>query len=160
MLKSFELAPGGIIGVEFSPDGKWLLTGGSNHRLWRVGNWVPGPVFGDAGGGAFSPDSSYVALDTTHGAIRLVDVNSGVEFARLEDPRQRRAYWITFSPDGTKLLTISGEYNALQVWDLRAIREELTKFGLDWKRPAFPPADDTDAKAALRLSVDLGNLAP
>jgi WD40 repeat protein len=160
LLKSFELAPGQPILVEFSPDMKWLLTGGSNHQLWRVETWEPGPALGSADCGVFSPDSSYVALGAKDGALRLVDVSSGREFARLEDPKQRRTALITFHPDGTKLLTTSGEYDAIHVWDLRAIRQELAKLGLDWNRLAFPPQNDSPGPAALRLTVDLGELAP
>jgi outer membrane protein assembly factor BamB len=160
LLKSFEFAAQVPVHVHFSPDKKWLLTGGSNHRLWRVDTWEPGPELGDGECAAISPDSSYVAMETGKGAVRLVDIKSGREFARLEDPKQEHAHLLTIHPDGTKLLTTSMEYKAIHVWDLRAIRAELVKFGLDWKRPAFPPPKDSPGPATLRVTVDLGELAP
>jgi serine/threonine protein kinase/WD40 repeat protein len=145
-----------------SPDQKWLFLAGRN-QLWKVATWEPGPVLsidGWTGVGAFSPDSRYLAVETGQGAVSFVHAATGREFARLEDPKQERTHWITFSSDGTKLLTTSGEYNGIHVWDLRAIRQELVKLGLDWDQPAFSPAGDLAGAASLRLTVDLGNLAP
>jgi WD40 repeat protein len=145
--------------VAFSPDQKWLFVGGPN-RLWKVDTWEAGPVVGTPKWGiAFSPDSGYFAEETGQGAVRLRQVATGREFARLEDPRQHRANGITFSPDGTKLLTTSWEGDAIHVWDLRALRQELAQFRLDWDGPAFEPAREQPAAAPLKLTVDLGDLA-
>jgi WD40 repeat protein len=155
-LKTFE---GALGTVAFSPDQKWLFVGGRN-QLFKVDTWEAGPVVGTARWGvAFSPDSGTFAEETGQGAIRLRQVATGREYARLEDPRQHRVNGITFSPDGTKLLTTSGEDNAIHVWDLRALRQELAKFRLDWDEPAFEPAREQPGAAPLKLTVDLGDLA-
>jgi serine/threonine protein kinase/WD40 repeat protein len=146
--------------VAFSPDQRWLLTGGRPARLWKVDTWQAGPALGDGlHSVAFSADSRYAALESGEGAVRLVDVNTGREFARLEDPNQERAGGITFSPDGTRLVLASLEFKAIHVWDLRAIRQELSRLQLDWDQPAFAPAKD-QAGAGPRLTFDLGALAP
>jgi hypothetical protein len=54
----------------------------------------------------------------------------------------------------------SREYHAIHVWSLRAIRKELVKLGPDRDQPAFARAKDVPAAASLRLTVDLGVLAP
>jgi WD40 repeat protein len=148
--------------VAFSPDQRWLLTGGWPARLWKVDTWQAGPALGGNGGNAVasSPDSRYAALESGEGAVRLVDVNTGREFARLEDPNQERTGEITFSPDGTQLLLTSLEFKAIHVWDLRAIRQELSRLDLDWDQPAFAPAKDQAGADPLRVTVDLGVLAP
>jgi hypothetical protein len=64
-----------------------------------------------------------------------VEPNTGRELARLEDPDQIDGY-AEFSPDGLRLV-IAAE-DGLRVWDLRRIRAELVKLGLDWDAPPYP----------------------
>src|SRR5262249_58307272 len=123
--------------VAFSPDGKWLGTSGGGLRLWAVDGWRPGPVIG-GDHFAFSPDpdGSLLAVETGIGEVRLVDPESGREYARLEDPNQDRS-GISFSSDGTRLVTTcTNDSNVVHVWDLRAIRAELAKLDLDWSLPS------------------------
>jgi serine/threonine protein kinase/WD40 repeat protein len=157
VLKSFDTTSEH---VAFSPDQPWLLIGGRPARLWNVDTWRAGPTLGEGYAAAFSPDSRYAALESGEGAVRLVDVNTGHVFARLEDPNQERARAITFSPDGTRLLLTSLESKAIHVWDLRAIRQELSRLELDWDQPAFAPVKDLPAPGPLHVTVDLGSLAP
>ena len=123
--------------VVFSPDGKRLLTcAGITHqiRVWQVGSWTEVPMTEPLQGvsPAFSPDGKLLIVETGAGVARLLDPESGKEFARLEDPSQDRADHFTFSPDGTKLVTASGDGACLHVWDLRALRRQLADMGLDW----------------------------
>src|SRR5262249_27207526 len=37
-----DIPTGRTCHVTFSPDGKWLLTGGGEARSWEVGTWRPG----------------------------------------------------------------------------------------------------------------------
>ena len=114
------------------------------------------------GGGAafaFSPDSKLLAVETGHGAVRLVDPDTGREYARLENPNQDRAGFLSFSPDGTQLVTTKGDSQSIHVWDLRAIREQLVKMGLDWDLPPYPPAPKVDETQPLRIQVELGEPA-
>jgi len=141
--------------VNVSPNGKWLGTVLGGFRLWVVGSWREGPKIGGDGEGAdFSPDSKLLAVETGRGVVRLVNPETGQEYARLEDPNQDRAGRITFSPDGTQLVVASGDHHSIHVWDLRAIRTQLATMGLDWDLPPYPPAPLDRAKLVpIKLEV-------
>jgi WD40 repeat protein len=127
----------------FSPDGRWLATSTWQEcRVWSVGAWKEGRRF--AGQlHAFSPDGALAAVSTKDGAVTLVDVEGGREYARLEDPNQDRgpAY---FSPDGAIIVTVCDATASIHVWDLRLIRRELAGRGLDWELPPYPPTAPVD----------------
>ena len=81
---------------------------------------------------AFSPNGKLVVLETNSGAARLIDADSGKEYARLEDPDQHRTGHYAFTPDGTKLVCATGDGNCVHIWDLQTIRRELDEMGLNW----------------------------
>jgi tetratricopeptide (TPR) repeat protein len=124
-------------------------------QLWAVDSWQQGPFLGEGWSAAFSPDGGLLALETEQSTVRLLDPDTGREYARLEVPNQVRVFSPAFSPDGTQLV-INGEFQSLHVWDLRAIREELAPRKLDWNMPAYSPAADPPAAPPLRVAVDLG----
>ena len=144
--------------VVFSPNGKWLATTGDGLRLWAVNSWDEGPHIG--GGTSFTPvaftnDGKLLAVETGNGVVRLVNPDTGREYARLEDPHQDRAGAMTFSRDGTQLVTTSNDSHSIHVLDLRTIREQLTKMGLDWELPAYGPPK-SDNGQPLRVELELG----
>ena len=145
--------------VGFSPDGKWLVTGDRGCRLWDVETWRAGPhIDGVARTAfAFSADSKLLAMETGFGVLRLLDPDTGREYARLEDPHQDRSCGLCFTPDGTQLVSTNNDSASIHVWNLRAIREKLAKLGLDWDLPQFPTRDPRDLKP-LRVEMDLGEL--
>ena len=146
--------------VRFSPDGRWLATFAARGlSLWEVGSWKPGKQISGACF-AFSPDSQLVAVETGHGAVRLVSPDSGQEYARLEDPNRERPRRICFSPDGAQLVLPSMDSpSTIRVWDLRSIREQLVTMGLDWDLPPYPPAPEVEETEPLRIQVELGDQA-
>jgi tetratricopeptide (TPR) repeat protein len=126
----------------FSPDGKWLVTGTfEEYGFWEVGSWhkkhavVRADAARSTGLNVFSPDGRMLALRYSVSEVRLVDPETGREFARL----LAAGCPYCFSPDGSQLITYAGRERAIQVWDLRLIRRELAELGLDWDVPAFPP---------------------
>jgi WD40 repeat protein len=134
----------------FSPDGRWLTHSGEHGGLYAVGTWEPGLRF--RGRGQFSPDSRLLAVATDQGVIRLLDVATGGELARLEDPNQDAALYHLFTPDGTRLVTLGkGRDGGIHVWDLRAIRRGLKEMGLDWAAPDYPP--EPPPPTPLRIEV-------
>jgi WD40 repeat protein/tetratricopeptide (TPR) repeat protein len=152
-----ELPVPGLCAVAFSPDGRWLVTTGGGCRLWEVGSWNE---WWKVGGtyGCFSPDGQLLAVDDTPGAIRLVRPEDRAEVTRLEAPEQTRLLPGCFTPDGTRLIAVGGETQALHVWDLRAIRARLAELNLDWDLPPYPPAAQKKVSPPLTVSVDHGNL--
>jgi WD40 repeat protein len=148
--------------VQFSPDGRWLATGSGDLCLWSVGSWQEELKINRASNIAFSPDSKLLAVDTGQGAIRLLEPETGREFACLEDPNQDRVVGLCFTPDGTQLIGCTKDSQSIHVWDLRAIRRQLADIGLDWEAPPFPPAKlkaDNPAHAA-PLQVEVTHPEP
>jgi tetratricopeptide (TPR) repeat protein len=92
-------------------------------------------------------------LGLAEGVYRLVELATGRELARLEDPDQTAGAAV-FTPDGTRLVVNARD--GLRVWDLRRIRAELVELGLDWDRPAYPPRKEV-SPPALTIEV-LGDL--
>ena len=66
----------------------------------------------------------------------LVEVETGRELARIEDPEQAQIDAAAFTPDGSQLVTTLIGKPYLRVWDLRAIRRRLSNLQLDWDAPA------------------------
>ncbi len=149
-----ELPVGPISSAIFSPDGRWLATASSGGcRLWAVDSWREGPDVDGSILPAFSPDSKLLAVGTSQGMIRLVDPDTGREYARLEDPNQEQIRMLTFSPDGTQLVAMGGSW--CHVWDLRALGQSLAQLGLPWDLPSSLPRGSEDGPQPLRLSIQL-----
>jgi eukaryotic-like serine/threonine-protein kinase len=154
-----ELPVDGGSQVGFSPDGRWLATNGGGLRLWTVGSWREGPRIGGGTAFAFSPDGKLLAGEMGHGTVRLVDPDTGREYARLETPNQDSAMYLNFGPDGTQLVITKGHNHAFHLWDLRAIRNQLAKTGLDWDLPPYPSMPDVNQAQPLEILVELGSPA-
>jgi serine/threonine protein kinase/WD40 repeat protein len=157
-VKDLPTAVHGI--VRFSPDGKWLLTASDGCRLWRVGSWEQGAdlkCLATACGGAFSADGKLLAIGDAPGIVRLMDVISGKEVARLSAPVQARLAPCCFTPDGSKLITLSPETEALHIFDLRSIRAQLFEIGLDWDLPPLPRLTPVSAAP---VQIDVVQRAP
>jgi eukaryotic-like serine/threonine-protein kinase len=141
----------------FSPNGQWLaVRGGHGWQVVKVGTWEKKLEDQWCISLAFSPDSAVVAAVSAQGVIQLLEVASGKELARLEDPNQAFGASI-FSPDGARLLISSDNDKAIHVWDLREIRAHLGELGLDWDAPGYPQAGEISS-IPLKARVELGNI--
>jgi serine/threonine protein kinase/WD40 repeat protein/Tfp pilus assembly protein PilF len=129
----------------FSHDGRWLLTDTDGGRSYAVGTWEPGPHLGP--GKPWDVTSDLAVLGQTDGTYRLIELATGRELARLEDPKHHFAA-AALTPDGTKLVVAAK--NGLHVWDLHLIRAELAELGLDWDAPPF---STTSASRIAPLSI-------
>jgi tetratricopeptide (TPR) repeat protein len=92
---------------------------------------------------AFSPDGQIAALASGIDTVQLVKLDGGDEIATLIAPDRRFFDDLCFSPDGTRLAVAAAE--GLQVWDLRAIRQQLAPMRLDWELLPYPPEEPAAA---------------
>jgi serine/threonine protein kinase/WD40 repeat protein len=145
----------------FTPDGHSLVTEVDGGQVYEVATWAPGPRLGP--GIPWDATADVAVLGQPNGIYRLVELTSGRELARLEDPDQVTGA-AAFTPDGSKLVVTAKD--GLRVWDLRRIRLELGQLRLDWDGPpyfvdrAFQPDTDSSQsrKLALQVEVDPGDL--
>jgi WD40 repeat protein len=120
--------------LAFSPDGRWLVTAAPpSYRFWKVPSWEPGPVIAlDHGYGAlaFSGDGKLVAISPSPGIVRLLNAGNGQALATLAAPDPHVFTRLHVSDDGARLAAVGG--SSIQLWDLRQVRRELVRLGLDW----------------------------
>jgi WD40 repeat protein len=137
--------------AQFTPDGQRLLVGAPGYiHFWRVGTWdemeIPATLrqinFDVGPMPEFSPDGNLLAWEPGNGALRLIDVATGLELAELENPNQGRSDYITFTADSTQLIARNLDSSTLQVWDLRELRKRLKDLDLDWDAQPYPSATE------------------
>jgi signal transduction histidine kinase/Tol biopolymer transport system component len=149
----FQEVGAGALGMNFSPDGQWLVTSGANEiairdvKSWRPRNrFVRSLATGQPGQPVFSPDSRWLAFAETERVVKLAATETGELIAECRAPHDVNISAIEFSADGRNLLVCTGN-DELLVWDLPVLRAELAVLGLDWQdggSPAerHPPAGD------------------
>jgi len=146
----------GAATVGFSPDGRWLVTGGDSTRLWNTQSGEAGPDLGETSSWAFTPDSSVIAVGVQPSVIRLVAVESGRELARLTSPEGAILYPRCFSPDGARLFCYGRYDDEMHVWNLRAIEQGLHQLGFDCDLPPLAEESRKDDGPPFRVEFDLG----
>ena len=125
---------GFVYAVAFSPDGRYLASGGLDRtlRLWdrATGNEIR-PFYGHEGfvrGLAFSPDGRWLLSASEDNSLKLWEVASGRPLADFHG-HQSFTSCVAFSPDG-RLLASGGMDHAVKLW-LATSSPQLTFTGHD-----------------------------
>jgi tRNA A-37 threonylcarbamoyl transferase component Bud32 len=125
---------GRVVQINFSPDGKLLAAAadvnGAFVRVWDVATRRPlftpdTSAVPKAWAVAFSPDGKTLAAGMAPAEVRLWDVGTGKEVARLTG-MVGAVRWLGFHPDGQSLVVAGGlTGNNVYVWDLATRKHRL-----------------------------------
>ncbi|HJT37028.1 MAG TPA: hypothetical protein VJ818_01280, partial [Actinomycetota bacterium] len=164
----YRTAPGVIGLIEFSADGKYLITGTTNGKdapiqIWRVGDTTHAlrTIHYSHGNGiaTISPDDRMLAVGGLDGSVSLFDLATGTE--RLMNGRHDAAVdWVAFSPNGRTLVT-TGDDSLVLVWDVRtgALLETLRGHNGRIPQVSFAPDGKTIYTASLDGSIMIWDIS-
>ena len=102
-------------GAQFSSDGRWVITEGRNTmRLWDATTGQLVKEMPEVYGAIFSPDSHWLAVQSTGNTVSVFDVSAFEPVAQMSNDNE-----ITlrqFSPD-SRLLATTAASGTLQLWN-------------------------------------------
>jgi WD40 repeat protein/class 3 adenylate cyclase len=144
-----------INGVDFSPDGGYVVSAGRDGVfLWDAGTGEKIRQFGDIFGSyraIFSPDGKYIVTSASggdDGKVRLWDSATG-QLVREYQSELGEMSTVDFSPDGKYIL---GGINIVHVWDTQTGREISQLIG--HTDAVFTATFSPDGKTVATASVD------
>ena len=117
----------GVRSVTFSPNGKYVLSGGGDLKLWDISTGREIRTFKDHSviSVAFSPDGKYaLSGDERDNTISLWDISTGREIRKFKG-HSGDVNSVAFSPDGKYALSGSDD-ETLKLWDISTGREIRT----------------------------------
>jgi len=126
-LLATRATPGGVNGLSYSPDGRYLAAALGNGTvlvmdaatLAPVGKAFPVTASGTAETVAFSPNSQVLASGSDDGTVRLFSMADPAEPALLSQVKDSGAmvFTVAFAPDGTTLAAASTD-DYTRLWDV------------------------------------------
>src|SRR5262249_23081714 len=109
--------------VAFSSDGRRVVSGGENLRLWDAKTGKELRSFEGHQSAVFSvavsPDGQRVVSGSADRTLRLWDIESGKELQRFR--HAGGVDTVAFSPDGRRVLSAGGK--TVRLWDLSVGKE-------------------------------------
>ncbi len=99
-------------GFAFTPDGKFLVSGGTHFRFWDIkrGQESPRtPHNGAIKAVAFLPDGKSLVTGDEFGSVRRWDAQSGRELHRLKKADGRRTTTVALSADGRSIASLDDD---------------------------------------------------
>ncbi|MEM7456848.1 MAG: protein kinase [Planctomycetota bacterium] len=111
-----------------------FATGGGDLAIWKIRD--DGSVVLELDTGIetaicrYSNNGSLIAAKTAGDQLTLIDPESGHPLAFFETAESGRLVDMQFSKDGSSVAMSC--FDNLQIWNISAIREELTELGLNW----------------------------
>lgn len=152
----------GVRLARYSPDGRWIATGGEDNavRIWnaRTGRPQAGPLVhrNKIRSLAFSPDNRLLTSASREGTFAVWDVVTGELI--VSDRREDRALnWVGFRPDGREVLTVSAD-GTIGCWDVSPTTRSLAELErmaerLTVRRPGPDGSETLSPEAWRRLWV-------
>jgi WD40 repeat protein len=100
-----------------------------------------------------------LAFSPSINTVQLLDLTTLREVVRLSTPHTQNVNALRFSLDSGSL-AVGRDNTLINVWDLRGVRQELARLGLDWKMPAIAPAAPTASYKLIKAESHTGKIFP
>jgi WD40 repeat protein len=153
--------------ISLSPDGRLLFVGtpdeyrGIDTQRWQNRFVMPRKrAVGASGHSVFSANGRLVAVRSSFSTLQLIDPDQGTPIAELQTPHEGRIGYFCFNHRGDRLAVRYVTTNAIEIWDLRAIRRQLQALDLDWDLPQYPPVAERKFAPVTEVVIDAARTQP
>ena len=164
-LRTFTGHKGAVTSVAYSPDGKFLLSGGEDQtlKLWEVASGKEVRTFTGNRGAvtsvAFSPEGNLAVSGSDDSTLRLWEVASGRELQATESLGWKVTS-VTFSPNG-RFVASAADDNQVKLWALPKMERVRAFTGHAWRvtSVAFSPDGNFSLSGSEDDSLKLWDVA-